>query len=189
MTCFDSFPKDIATVQIGCRTYVFFVNKDNRLCYIDKDDREGLGDFVAHPIEIDSGMKIKSDSRQVAAVAWVPKDAAGNFKRGHWEIRVYCICNEDGQSYLQEVCLSSKDKENWYQGWMGSDRQKDEDDQRRYVDNGSSLSALGCGYENIRVFVSGRCENGRPKIEVHSYNVAKDGNWDVETIPEPIFSV
>jgi len=72
---------------------------------------------------------------------------------------------------------------------MGSQRQKDEDGKRRYVDDDSSLSVVGSGYESLQVFVSGRGENGMPKIEVHSYKLANGGDWDIEAIQEPAFTV
>ncbi|KAH7188100.1 uncharacterized protein B0J16DRAFT_370103 [Fusarium flagelliforme] len=187
MTCIPSSPKDIATVQVGGRTYVFFINKDNRLCYISKANDEQITRFVAQPLEIETGMTIKSDSRQVAAAAWVPKKQPCDTKEP-WEIRVYCVGDDNGHGYLQEVCLGSKDKGVWYQGWMGCQRQKDEYDERRYVDEGSSLAAVGTGFESLQVFVSGRGQNGMPKIGVYSYKAEKR-DWVEEWIREPLFNV
>jgi hypothetical protein len=85
-----SHPKDIAAVQIGGKTYIFFVNKDDRLCYTVKPGGDCNGDFGAKAIEIQNGMTIKPESRQVAAVAWVPKDAAGNPRKGQWEVSSPC---------------------------------------------------------------------------------------------------
>ena len=50
-----------------------------------KDNKQCVGDEVAKPIKI-SEMTIKSDSRQIAAVAWVPKDAAKNPDSSQWEV-------------------------------------------------------------------------------------------------------
>ncbi|RGP81379.1 hypothetical protein FLONG3_523 [Fusarium longipes] len=199
MTCTTSTPKDIASVQIDGKTYVFFVNKQDRLCYVHKTNDASLGDFSPKQIQLRSTksdvkkpVQVKPGSQQIAAVAWVPKDKDGNpekdqCQKNKWQIRVYSIGDENGRGYLQEACFGDDTKGDWTQGFLGSPDQKKEG-HRRYVDDGSSLAAIGSRYQNLQVFVSGRGQNGLPKIEVHSYKDDHPDTWVNESIQEPLFT-
>ncbi|KAF5564807.1 hypothetical protein FNAPI_2003 [Fusarium napiforme] len=173
----STIPKDIAAVESGGKTYVFYVNDNRQLSYFVKPGGGCNGGYAVKTIEITyQKMHVKCDSREVAAVSWT----AG----GVDEIRVYCVlADEQGRAFLQEICLSSdKPDKSWYQGNLGSKKTI------HHVEDGASIAVTGTSYENLKVFVSGKGEKGIPKIDVHYYNKNNGGSWEVESLNAQLWS-
>ncbi|KAF5617256.1 hypothetical protein F25303_13335 [Fusarium sp. NRRL 25303] len=174
----STIPKDIAAVESDGKTYVFYVNDNHQLSYLIKPGGGCNGGYAVKTIEITyQKMHVKCDSREVAAISW--KSASGVD-----EIRVYCVlADEHGRAFLQEICLSSdKPDKSWHQGYLGSRKTI------RYVENGASIAVTGTSYENLKVFVSGKSDNGIPKIDVHHYTKNDGGSWEVESANEQLWS-
>ncbi|KAG7405268.1 hypothetical protein DER46DRAFT_688364 [Fusarium sp. MPI-SDFR-AT-0072] len=159
---FKELPRDIAAVDVKGMTYVFFVNSNHQLCYLLSPGPE-TDDYDPKVVKLTDGdLKVKCGSRQIAAAAW----QGGNGQ----EIRIYCIAPEKGQcenkGYIQEVSFSSST--GWEHGLLGY-----KEEGRPYVDKDASLTACVHTWPDktdIKVFASGKGENGRPKITMHQYS-------------------
>ncbi|KAF4502907.1 hypothetical protein FAGAP_865 [Fusarium agapanthi] len=188
----STIPKDIAAVESGGKTYVFYVNDNHQLSYFVKPGGGCNGGYAVKTIEVSyQKMHVKCDSREVAAISWtaggvdeVSSCPQAAVMRLTFQIRVYCVlANEQGRAFLQEICLSSnKPEKSWYQGYLGSEKTI------RHVENGASIAATGTSYENLQVFVSGKSENGTPMIDVHYYTKNNGGSWEAESVNAQLWS-
>ncbi|KAF5710913.1 hypothetical protein FMUND_9264 [Fusarium mundagurra] len=129
-------------------TYVFFVNSNYQLCYLQSPGPKS-DDYEPKLVKSKDGdLKVKCGSRQIAAVSWQGENGT--------EIRVYVISAEKGESLT------------WEHGIFGF-----KEDERQYVDKDASLTASIHTWPDktdIKVFASGKGENGRPKITMHQYS-------------------
>ncbi|KAF5552871.1 hypothetical protein FMEXI_2651 [Fusarium mexicanum] len=163
---FKELPRDIAAVDVHGMTYVFFINSDHQLCYLQSPGAE-TDDYDPHVVKLTDGdLKVKCGSRQIAAVAWKGQNGQ--------EIRIYCIAPQDGKcenkGYIQEVAFSSST--GWEHGLLGY-----EEKGRPYVDKDASLTASVHDWGNrqdIKVFASGKGERGRPKVTMHQYSYGSE---------------
>ncbi|KAF5602684.1 uncharacterized protein FSUBG_7559 [Fusarium subglutinans] len=159
---FKELPRDLAAVDVKGMTYVFFINSDHQLCYLQSPGPE-TNDYEPQLVKSKDGdLKVKCGSRQIAAVAWQGKNGQ--------EIRIYCIASDKGKcenrGYIQEVAFSSST--GWEHGVFGY-----KEEGRAYVDKDASLTASVHDWGNkadIKVFASGKGENGRPKVTMHQYS-------------------
>ncbi|KAF5531032.1 hypothetical protein FNAPI_13415 [Fusarium napiforme] len=160
---FKDLPRDVAAVDVRGMTYVFFVNSNHQLCYLQSPEDE-TDDYEPKLVKSKDGdLKVKCGSRQIAAVSWEGENR-------QIEIRIYVIAAEKGQcenkGYIQEVAFSSSS--GWEHGIFGF-----KEDARQYVDKDASLTASIHNWgdkTDIRVFASGKGQNGRPKITMHQYS-------------------
>ncbi|KAH7217528.1 hypothetical protein BKA60DRAFT_636751 [Fusarium oxysporum] len=171
MPCNCTLPRDISALEIGGNNYVFFVNGQDQLSYLVSPAGQVLADYQPQCIQLDGlDLKVKHDSRQIAAVAWTANNVD--------EIRVYCIMqNDQGKGYLQEVCFSSNEPgQAWYQGLLGSEKCV------LHVDSCPSLAAIGRGWQDLKIFSSGKNEDGKNRIRVYYYTKENGGLWTERTI-------
>ncbi|EMT74219.1 hypothetical protein FOC4_g10002701 [Fusarium odoratissimum] len=145
---FKELPRDIAAVDVKGMTYVFFVNSNHQLCYLLSPGPE-TDDYDPRVVKLTDGdLKVKCGSRQIAAAAW----QGGN--------------GQENKGYIQEVSFSSST--GWEHGLLGY-----KEEGRPYVDKDASLTACVHTWPDktdIKVFASGKGENGRPKITIHQYS-------------------
>ncbi|KAF5976128.1 hypothetical protein FBULB1_7066 [Fusarium bulbicola] len=163
MPCNCTLPRDVSAVEIGGNNYVFFVDGQDQLRYLVSPTGQVLADYQPHYIQLDgSSVKVNHDSRQIAAVAW----RANNVDE-----------NDQCQGYIQEVCFSSNEPgQAWYQGLLGSENCV------LYVDSCPSLSAIGRGWQDLKVFSSGKDKDGNNRIRAYCYTKDNGGMWAERTV-------
>ena len=65
-------PEDIVAIDSGDRSYLFYVNADNKLCYLLSPNVKATGEFTSEVIENEKkrDVQVNPKTRQVAAIAW-----------------------------------------------------------------------------------------------------------------------
>ncbi|KAM0235614.1 hypothetical protein ACHAP5_009667 [Fusarium lateritium] len=167
--------RNIAAVESGGKSYVFYVNSDHRLCYLISPGERNSNDFDQHTVKIaDFDLKVKCGNKQVAAAAWEGK--------GGREIRVYCVLEDksdfDKRGYIQEIYFSTSNANGWERGLFGDAAP------RSYVAEGSSLSAsvqILSDRAEIELFAFQKGKDGVKKVNLYSYSYTVQ-DWVSKTI-------
>lgn len=69
-------PVDIVAVDSGNKSYLFYVNPDKNLSYLESPDDSGSGDYKRKRIQIgEDDIRVSDKTQQVAAITWNQNDA------------------------------------------------------------------------------------------------------------------
>ncbi|KAH7252691.1 hypothetical protein BKA59DRAFT_475116 [Fusarium tricinctum] len=167
--------RNIAAVESGGKSYVFYINSDHKLCYLLSPTGQNTNDFDQQTIKVpDINLKVKCGSEQIAAIAWEGK--------GGKEIRVYCVLEDkadpEKRGYVQEICFSSSNANGWELGLLGYAAP------RPYVAEGVSLSASVQALPDraeIKLFAFEKGKDGVKKVKLYSYSYTVQ-DWVSKTV-------